>query len=190
MERRTFLGGIAFACLPMAAPAVVAVPPAKASLDLWLAEPVVAPAGPRQPGRKGNLDPAQAEALFGFFNHIGDRWEFPASREKRRALCEELIRIKTSAEPSYWREYTEAALVIEALLRAHEGAAYAYDRLLEPMGVADAVPSRIERVKHFVSIEFIRWFMSKDGFARFGYRNYRGLMAGSFAMSPPPYRHL
>ncbi|APG05954.1 hypothetical protein BJI69_19965 [Luteibacter rhizovicinus DSM 16549] len=81
-------------------------------------------------------------------------------------------------------------MVIEALLRAHEGAAYAYDRLLEPMGVADAVPSRIERVKHFVSIEFIRWFMSKDGFARFGYRNYRGLMAGSFAMSPPPYRHL
>ncbi|MDF3982168.1 hypothetical protein P3W23_09220 [Luteibacter sp. PPL554] len=190
MERRTFLGGMVLVCLPMATPALVVVPPPRESLDPWLAERVVAPVGPREPSRKGNLDPAQAEALFGFFNHIGNRWEFPAGREKRRVLCDELIRTKTSAEPSYWREYTEAALVIEALLRAHAGAAYAYDRLLEPTGVTGVVTSRIDRVKHFVAIEFIRWFMAKDGFARFGYRNYRGLMAGSFAMSPPPYRHL
>ena len=157
----------------------------------WLREYVSASALPRSPELTGVLSDVHRRLLHGFFHHLGDRWKLPASSEKRAALFDDLMSMKTDIAPSYLIEYKEAAAVLMALGAAGASPMAAYERLLGPAdgAVLDA-HSRLGRARKFVTAEFIAWLMAKDGYERFGYRNYRGLMAGSFAIQPPPYRHL
>ncbi|MDG2539210.1 hypothetical protein P5Y53_16155 [Dyella jiangningensis] len=159
--------------------------------EKWLHEYVSGSTLPRLPEQVGSLGDTDRRLLRGFFDHLGDRWNLPASTTKKAAFFDDLLSMKTSTAPSYLTEYKEAAAVLLALGGAGASPSSAYERLLGPVGNAGlGAHSRLGRARQFISAEFIAWIMAKDGYARFGYQNYRGLMAGSFAIQPTPYRHL
>lgn len=191
MNRREFLIGSFVLCASVGTAVAGVDTRRESTTEGWLREHLSTSSLPRSPELTGTLSDVHRRLLSGFFDYLGERWNLPASSTKKEALFNDLVGMKTSIAPSYLTEYREAASVLAAFGAAGASPTTAYERLLGPIDAAEVnVHSRLGRVRKFVSAEFIVWLMAKDGYARYGYQNYRGLMAGSFAMQPPPYRHL
>lgn len=191
MKRRDFLIGSLVLCASASVTAGGVAMPQGVAIEPWLRERLSTSSLPRLPGLTGTLSDPDRPRLLEFFHYLGERWSLPASNAKRTALFEDLLSMKTSIAPSYVTEYREASAILAILGSQGLSPKAACERLLGPPGgTGGDENSRLGRARKFVSAEFIAWMMAKDGYARFGYQNYRGLMAGSFALQPPPYRHL
>jgi hypothetical protein len=161
------------------------------ALERWLREAVSDAPSPRDPEKTGALDDMHRQRLHGLFAYIGERWSLPATGARRETIVADLIAMKTTITPSYFTEYTEAARVLAEIERVTGSSRVACERLFAAPGAEPvAESSRLGRARWFVCAEFVSWFMAVDGFGRYGYRNYRGFMGGSFAQRPPPYREL
>lgn len=161
------------------------------ALERWLSEAVSDARFPRDPERTGALDDMHRQRLHVLFAYIGERWSLPATGTRREAMVADLIEMKTMIAPSYFTEFAEAAQVLAEIERVTGSSRIACERLFDVLGTESATDSsRLGRARRYVCAEFVTWFMAMDGFSRYGYRNYRGFIGGSFAQRPPPYRGL
>ena len=128
----------------------------------------------------------ERDVLWEMFVAIGVCWEnvfeptpghFNSSNLRSTWL--EFIQAKTTQEPSYVGEYSNAATVLEELIEIY-GKEDAYERLFLRNGIPDGVPrTRIAHAKRYVVDEFIRVQVTASGFKAFGGRNYKGYLGGS-----------
>lgn len=161
------------------------------ALERWLSEAVSNSDSPRDPERTGALEDGHLQRLHGLFAYIGERWRHPAAVARLDAMVADLIGMKTTLAPSYYTEYVEAAQVLAEIERVTGSSRIACEWLFSGPGTQLVTESsRLGRARRYVCAEFVSWFMAMDGFSRYGYRNYRGFMGGSFAQKPPPYRGL
>lgn len=191
MKRRRFIAGAALIGAAACGAMYGFDRSADRALEGWLRERVADDDIPRDPGDVGQVDTNTLGVLLGLFAFIGDHWGLPSTGAARDALLMQLLEAKTTIAPSYRREYREAAEVIDRIGRVTGAKDAAYLRIFATSAAdEDARLTRLGRAHRLVAGEFVTWFMAMDGFARHGYRNYRGYMGGSYASSPPPYRSL
>jgi len=189
IDRRRILAALA------AAPAVLAVTKAWAQngVDAVLLEQVLGPLSVRAPERFGRLEGPARARLLALFDHIGRRWDMENTGVGEDAFAE-LVDLKALETPSYLTEYKEAdALLVRVLgdTITNKIPQAEFDALLVPRKVEGFDTTRLGRFQKFVSSEFITWYVSRGGFKRFGFTNYRGWPGGPFTdPANPPYRTL
>lgn len=124
--------------------------------------------------------------LWELFTAIGDCWQnvfeptpgrFDSSNLRSTWL--EFMEAKTTQEPSYVGEYSNAATVVDELVEIY-GKPDAFDRLFLANGIPPGLPlTRLAHAKRYVVDEFIRVQVTGSGFKPFGGRNYKGYLGGS-----------
>jgi hypothetical protein len=157
-------------------------------MDGDVLEAVPGPVALREPSRTGTLRGAERKHLFRLFQHVGARWEMAASGVGE-AEFSDLVDSKSSIQPSYFTEYKEAAVLV-GRASADDDPNSSMDALLLPRPeVANMAATRLGRFQKYVGNEFITWYLTRGGFRRFGYEDYRGYGGGSFMdHSRLPYR--
>ena len=146
--------------------------------------------GPLEPGlipvEDQILTEHERDMLWDLFQEIGKCWQnvrepspgnFDSSNLRSTWL--EFIEAKTTQEPSYVAEYSNAVSVIEELVDIY-GKEDAFKRLFLENGIPQGLPlTRIGHAKRYVVDEFIRVQVTGSGFKHFGGRNYKGYLGGS-----------
>ncbi|MCG8404140.1 MAG: hypothetical protein MI923_02970 [Phycisphaerales bacterium] len=134
----------------------------------------------------------EREVLWQMFEEIGRCWENVFSPRRGvydssnlRSSWLEFIEAKTTHEPSYVAEYSNAVTAIEELVDLY-GREDAHKRLFLENGIEMGPPlTRIAHAKRYVVDEFIRLQVVASGHKAFGGANYAGYIGGSrYTLSP------
>lgn len=129
------------------------------------------------------LTPYERNRLWEIFQQIGLCWKNLYYKNKDSSNLKsswlEFIEAKTSNDPSYAGEYSNAVLVVDELIEMY-GKEKAYQHLFLRNGIPDGPPTtRLAHAKRYVIDEFIRVNIIASGFKSFGGKNYKGYVGGS-----------
>lgn len=129
----------------------------------------------------------ERDLLWRLFTEIGEHWE-NVYEDRRRGVFDssnlrsawlEFIEAKTTQEPRYTAEYSNAATAIEELIDDY-GEQEAFRLLFFEHGIPDGLPTtRVAHAKRYVVDEFIRVQIIASGHKKFKANNYRGYIGGS-----------
>ena len=133
-----------------------------------------------------NLTQIERDKLWRIFQQIGYFWDDLHSSAKDSANLKstwlEFIEAKTTCEPTYVAEYSNAASVVDELIELY-GEKKAFALLFQNNGIPKNPPrpplTRLEHAKKYVVDEFIRVNVVASGFKSFGCKNYSGYLGGS-----------
>jgi len=144
----------------------------------------------------------QIEKLWQIFAQIGEHWKDVYNESKNlKSAWLEMIKAKTTQQPSYSAEYINAVLVIDELTQLY-GEQEAYKTLFFSYKIPQSQPenkksqpiltTRLAHAKYYVIDEFIRMQVLSGGFKHFGGQsnasgevvkvqgvNYKGFVKGS-----------
>ena len=130
-------------------------------------------------------EPTQYERdqLWRLFQEIGLCWNDLYYKSKDSSNLKsswlEFIEAKTTQEPTYIGEYSNAVEVVDELVEIY-GEDTAYTLLFLKNGIPDGPPTtRLAHAKKYVIDEFIHVNIVASGFKNFGGRNYKGYIGGS-----------
>jgi hypothetical protein len=146
----------------------------------WATEQVLGELALRAPNTTGTITGHDRDLLKTLFMYIGSRWEMNDLVNGEQEFAA-LVDTKTTLLPSYLSEYQEAASILERarseLLSIRDAVSMV---LVHYDNVNSFATTRLGRLQKYVSSEFMTWWVSRGGFRRFGYSNYKGFMRGPF----------
>ena len=136
-------------------------------------------------GRK--LTKTEYDILWHLFQKIGKIWSNVYNDGANlKSSWLEMLEAKTSSDPDYTGEYTNAAYVLQELIEMY-GDDNAFNLLFFGHGIPEEAPkTRLSHAKYYVVDEFIRMQVLAGGFKHFGgdsdripQKNYKGYIKGS-----------
>lgn len=135
------------------------------------------------PQEQQELTQYERDRLWRLFQKIGLCWDDLYFRAKDssnlRSSWLEFIEAKTTTEPTYIGEYSNAVSVIDELVQLY-GEDTAFPLLFFRNGIPEGPPTtRLAHAKKYVVDEFIRVNVVASGFKSFGGKNYKGYIGGS-----------
>jgi hypothetical protein len=131
-------------------------------------------------GKRRILTDHERSVLWRIFMEIGRCWNNVLNdSDNLKSSWLEFIEAKTSSQPSYTAEYSNAVLVVGELITEY-GEKEAFTRLFLGNGIPIGPPlTRLAHAKQYVVDEFIRVNIVAGGFRSFGGKNYNGYLGGS-----------
>jgi hypothetical protein len=131
-------------------------------------------------GKRRILTDRERSSLWRIFMEIGRFWNNVLNdSDNLKSSWLEFIEAKTTSQPSYAAEYSNAVLVVDELITQY-GEKEAFTRLFLRNGIPSGPPlTRLAHAKKYVVDEFIRVNIVAGGFRSFGGRNYNGYLGGS-----------
>lgn len=144
----------------------------KAALDPRLLE---------QAGQQLTKD--ERDKLWRIFQEIGLCWNdlfyLATDSMNLKSSWLEFIEAKTTSQPTYVAEYSNAVSVVDELIEIY-GEKDAFEKLFLSNGIPNGPPmTRLAHAKKYVVDEFIGVNIVASGFKSFGGKNYRGYIGGS-----------
>lgn len=135
------------------------------------------------PQEQQELTQYERDQLWRLFQRIGLCWNdlFHKSKDSSNLKSSwlEFTEAKTTTEPAYIGEYSNAVEVVDELVELY-GKDTAYTLLFLKNGIPGGPPTtRLAHAKKYVIDEFIHVNIVASGFKSFGGKNYKGYIGGS-----------